>query len=264
MAVLSRCIQDAFDALLGRGMPAPGDAVRDAAWAPDAPWSWCPACGCTGGGCASCGGAVGGARVAGPTTVIRLGAHAGELRDWVIAVKHAKWESMGELLGAELGRQLARCGVVSQAAQGTVLVPVPTPWIRVRERGIDHARLLATAAARTLGTGVARPLRQLARGTQVDRASRVGRSAQRARFSLRASPGRCRATIAGRHAVIVDDVRTTGSTLAEVASWLRWLGAARIDAAVATVAAPAPECGQTVGTSTQGTASPCGVLRHHL
>jgi predicted amidophosphoribosyltransferase len=35
---------------------------------------------------------------------------------------------------------------------------------------------------------------------------------------------------------VIDDVRTTGATLAEVSSWLRWLGATRVDAGVLSVA----------------------------
>jgi predicted amidophosphoribosyltransferase len=170
-----------------------------------------------------------------PVTVARLGEHAGPLRGWVIDVKHAQWESMGERLGEELGAQLARCGVIGPNEPGTVLVPVPTPWLRVRERGIDHTGVLAAAAAAALGVRVVRPLRQRAFGTQVDRSSRVGRAHIRARFELAGRLPRCRAAVAGRHAVVIDDVRTTGATLAEVSSWLRWLGATRVDAGVLSV-----------------------------
>lgn len=259
MAVLSDILQPALDALLGRGLPAPDDAIGDASWVPDAPWSWCPRCGA---GCASCerDGACGrrdpvrsrerpasasacapciarGSRTArAPATVTRLGEHSGPLRTWVIDVKHARWESMGERLGAELGLQLARCGVVGPYEPATVLVPVPAPWLRVRERGIDHAGVLATSAARALGLEVARPLRQRASGTQVDRSSRAGRAHAVARFEPRCGLARCRGAVAGRHAVVIDDVRTTGATLAEVSAWLRWMGAARVDAGVVTVA----------------------------
>ena len=229
-------LQPAVDALLGRGLPAPDDAIRDAGWTPDAPWSWCARCG--GGGCPACV-AGGGAPRPAHATVTRLGVHAGALRAWVIDVKHARWESMGERLGAELGRQLSRCGVARPDDDGTVLVPVPTPWLRARERGIDHALVIASAAARALGVGIVRPLRQCASGTQVGRASRAGRSVRRARFDLRGGRARCRASVAGRHAIVVDDVRTTGATLAEVGAWIRWLGAARVDAAVLSVTGPA-------------------------
>lgn len=258
--MLSDILQPALDALLGRGLPAPDDAIEDASWAPDAPWSWCPRCGAGRGGphgrdgargrrdpvrsrersapgsaCVRCTAHRSGAARA-PTTVTRLGEHSGPLRAWVIDVKHARWESMGERLGAELGLQLARCGVVGPNEPAAVLVPVPAPWLRVRERGIDHAGVLATSAAGALGLEVARPLRQRASGTQVDRSSRAGRAHAIARFEPRGGLTRCRASVAGRHAVVVDDVRTTGATLAEVSAWLRWMGAARVDAGVLTVA----------------------------
>lgn len=257
--MLSDILQPALDALLGRGLPAPEDAIDGASWAPDAPWSWCPRCGAGRGSfgrdgargrrdpawsrersapaseCARC--IAHRSRTArAPTTVTRLGEHSDPLRAWVIDVKHARWESMGERLGAELGLQLARCGVVDPYGTDTVLVPVPAPWLRERERGIDHAGVLATAAAGALGLEVARPLRQRASGTQVDRSSREGRAHAIARFEPRGGLARCRAAVAGRHAIVIDDVRTTGATLAEVGSWLRWMGAARVDAGVVTVA----------------------------
>jgi predicted amidophosphoribosyltransferase len=74
-------------------------------------------------------------------------------------------------------------------------------------------------------------LRQRLGATQVDAAARAGRMTRAHRFSAR----RCARRIAGRHAVLVDDVRTTGSTLAEAAAVLRGAGAVRVSAAVVSV-----------------------------
>ena len=221
--------QPAVDELLGAGLPAPADAVHAAAWRPDRPWTWCPGCGsasCE--GCQACEG--------GPATVVRLGAHDGALRRWVIDVKHARWEAMGERLGDLLGEQLLACGVVCRGDPHVSLVPVPMPWLRAHARGIDHSAVLAAAASRATGVRVVHALGQRLLGTQVDRAgrdSRVAPGEARARFIPR---GRARRELAGGHAVLVDDVRTTGATLAESARALRFLGAARVDAAVVSVA----------------------------
>lgn len=228
--------QPAVDELLGRGLPAPADAMRAAAWRPDRPWSWCARCGSA--ACAGCQGGLVGAGHAGdgPATVVRLGAHDGALRRWVIDVKHARWEAMGERLGVLLGEQLLACGVVCRGDPRACLVPVPMPWLRTHARGIDHSAVLAAAASRATGVRVVGALGQRLVGTQVDRAGRDARVAPgeaRARFIPRA---RARRVLAGMHAVLVDDVRTTGATLAESARALRFLGAARIDAAVVSVA----------------------------
>jgi predicted amidophosphoribosyltransferase len=152
---------------------------------------------------------------------VRLGAHDGALRRWVIDVKHARWEAMGERLGALLGEQLLACGVVGRGDPHASLVPVPMPWLRAHARGIDHSAVLAAAASRASGVRVVHALTQRLVGTQVDRAARTSRVAPGeacARFIPR---DRARRVLAGTHAVLVDDVRTTGATLAESARAIR-------------------------------------------
>jgi predicted amidophosphoribosyltransferase len=241
VAVLLRELQAVMDELLGAGLPAPADAMACARFTPDAPWSWCARCGgaladagartSVGARCSrsSC---VGPRRDGAPDCVVRLGAHDGTLRGWVVDVKHASWEAMGEMLGLMLARQLRACGSVVTAEEGAVIVPVPSPWLRTRTRGIDHAGCIAAAAARELGVPCVRALRQRLGGTQVHASARSDRLARRARFIARA---RARARLAGRHVVLIDDVRTTGATLAEVSQLLRAHGAARITAGVLSV-----------------------------
>ena len=203
--------------------------MRRARFRPDAPWSWCARCGgaqCAVGRCASPVGCNA------PDAVVRLGAHDGSLRRWVVDVKHAAWEAMAEELGAALGRQLMACGVVQPRQPGVVLVPVPSPWLRTRSRGIDHARALADGAARVLRVPVRMVLWQRLAGTQVDAEARADRALRADRLRARRS---CAARVAGAHVILVDDVRTTGATLEAASGVLRSHGALRITAAVVTV-----------------------------
>lgn len=173
--------------------------------------------------------------------IVRLGRHAGELREWVIAIKHAAWQAMAEELGRLLGRQLLWCAPdLCGTPCGVVVVPVPSPWLRRLERGADHAASIAHGVARELDVPCVQPLRQRAFGTQVQRsAAKARRNAGRAvgRFSRGLGPAAWLAQrrIRGRVVIVVDDVRTTGATLDLVGAELRRLGAAAVIEAVLSV-----------------------------
>jgi ComF family protein len=104
----------------------------------------------------------------------------------------------------------------SQLQRGTVVVTwAPTTTQHRRDRGFDHAELIARAVARKLGT---RPVALLKR---VDKQAQTGQSREgRMRgpeFAVNASVHR----ISWRNVIICDDVATTGSTLRNAASVLR-------------------------------------------
>ena len=139
---------------------------------------------------------------------------------------------MAELLGVALGAQLRACGVLEQRDRDAVVVPVPSPWLRVRARGIDHAGTVARIVAADTGVPMVRALRQRLGGTQVDAADRTARAGGSARFHATRRAARA---VAGAHVILVDDVRTTGATLAACARALRQAGAARVSAAVLAV-----------------------------
>ena len=111
---------------------------------------------------------------------------------------------------------------------GTVVTWVTMPEARRRERGIDHGRLLAEAFAARL----ALPCRQLL-------LRKGGRAKRQASLGARQRMANLRGVFAPAERIsfpvlIVDDVRTTGTTLCRCAEALRAGGADRIFALTAT------------------------------
>jgi ComF family protein len=128
-------------------------------------------------------------------------------------------------LATPLGEAIASRWAIAGAG-GDVLLPVPASADRIRERGYDQAVLLARVAGRRLRLPVVEGLvraRETAVQFDLDRAGR-GANVQGA-FQVVAADA-----IRGRWVVLVDDVVTTGSTLAACARALLDAGALAVSA----------------------------------
>ncbi|WP_030835672.1 ComF family protein [Streptomyces hygroscopicus] len=172
-------------------------------------------------------GAVSGARRGGG-----WGAGAGVGPGAVLGVRRAGGSGVGAGAGPGAGAGARPCGPL-------LLVPVPSARRSVGARGHDPARRIALAAAGVLRGGgcpakVPAVLRQRRRVTD-----QSGLDARQRRANvtgaLGAVPGSGRLLVAGP-VVLVDDVMTTGASLAEAARAVRAAGGLVIGAAV--VAAP--------------------------
>jgi ComF family protein len=100
---------------------------------------------------------------------------------------------------------------------------IPTVDKHIRERGFDHARLLAKTVAKQRRT-IAVPL--LVRYTQTTQlgASKVVRMKNMTHaFGIKPNT-----TLNGKHVVLIDDVITTGATILAAARVLKDAGAARV------------------------------------
>jgi ComF family protein len=144
-------------------------------------------------------------------------AYEGPARDLVRALKFRG--------AVSLTREMAALAVASaprDLLQGG-LVPVPLHPVRQRRRGFNQAAVLAEAIARTTGLGVSDCLRRRGPGPP-----QVGRS-RGARLSGPAGSIEARARVPPA-ALMVDDVVTTGATLAACAAALRQAGTTELAA----------------------------------
>jgi len=154
-----------------------------------------------------------------------LAPYTGTTRAALHALKYQGVRTLAEPLGMLLAARWAHAG-----RGGDVLVPVPLHGDRLHERGYDQAELLALAAGRRLRLPVVPALR---RGEATTAQHALGRGARATNVGHAfVVPHRASVLIAGRWAVIVDDILTTGATIGACATTLRAAGARSVSALV--------------------------------
>ena len=155
------------------------------------------------------------------------GPYAGVLRQLVSAYKDEGRRDLRPLLAALLARSLTVAG----SSRSVVLVPMPSSRAAVRRRGDDPVGdLVAAAAVQVTGSPpvlpVLRPCRRLADQSALGHRERAANLA--GAYAVRSGGA---AEIQGRTVVLVDDVVTTGATLAEAARVVRAKGGLVVGAA---------------------------------
>lgn len=143
------------------------------------------------------------------------------------ALRRLKYGGRSDL-AVPLGH-LARRAARSARVLADVVIPVPLHPARLAERGYNQAALLGAEVAEELGVPLsARALsrtRHTPQQARLDRASRLGNVAGAFRV-------RTPVQVRGRRVLLIDDVSTTGATLAACAAALREAGAATVTALV--------------------------------
>ncbi len=155
----------------------------------------------------------------------------GLIRNALHELKYAGEKRLATPLGAAIARRWRRAG-----AGGDLLIPVPVHADRARARGYDQAELIARAAALQLGLPCA-PILERARATiaqfDLDRSARATNvdGAFRLRPLGTSADTRDQRPLNGRWIILIDDVVTTGATLAACAKPLIEAGAIGVSAA---------------------------------
>jgi ComF family protein len=141
----------------------------------------------------------------------------GTARDAVHRLKYEGWWRVAGALAESMRRLEPLTGRVC-------LIPVPLGARRLRARGYNQSEHLAAALAGLVGRRVRTDLLARRRETRTQTALTPEARQANVAGAFEARPA------GGLACVLVDDVFTTGATLAEAAAALRRAGAARVDA----------------------------------
>jgi ComF family protein len=146
---------------------------------------------------------------------------AGPVRGALHQLKYAGERRLAQPLGEAVARRWSRVGEGT-----TMVVPVPVHADRERQRGYDQAALIAEVAARVLGLPLVRALER-ARATvaqfELDRDMRSSNVSGAFRV-------RDPSVVVGQWVLLIDDVITTGATLAACAEVLESANAYAVSA----------------------------------
>ena len=143
----------------------------------------------------------------------------GAIRSAVHAFKYRNYRALAPELAGMMARRLENAEIPA-----TLLVPVPMHPRRERSRGYNQAELLANELGILTGVSVAKNALKRVMDTlpQVQRGTRAGRmEIAEGTFSAEAS-------VKGEAVLLIDDVVTTGSTMAACAKALREASASSV------------------------------------
>lgn len=158
--------------------------------------------------------------------------YSGPARDLVLKLKFSRRRDLVD----PMGRWMARAGRELLDTESLV-VPVPLHRLRLWQRRFNQAADLGRSAASSSGASFVPDLLRRTRRTrqQVGLDASARKRNVRGAFEIRSGK---EALVQGRKVVLIDDVMTTGSTVAACARVLRSAGAQSVDVLTFAIAGP--------------------------
>ena len=167
-----------------------------------------------------------------------LAAYEGTLQKLVLTLKFQNGLYVAPLLGNFLAQRIRKSIEYQQYTHAKTLAPalskvVPVPLFtkRLKERGYNQSLEIARVLAKDLGLPLEhKTLIRIKHSIPQEKLNRQERLlAVQGAFAV---PEICRAKLAGKHVLLVDDVMTTGATIEECTRILLNAGAAAVSIAV--------------------------------
>lgn len=158
--------------------------------------------------------------------------YKGDYRELTKAVKYRADIQLGNYLGKVLGQKLEKSPVFEGI---DAVVPVPLHWLRRLKRGYNQAEVIADALAVQLGAGIRNDILARRRNTLSQARISVEMKAENMSGAFAVEASAVEGASQLHHILLVDDVFTTGSTMAECCREIR-KALPRVRISVATLA----------------------------
>lgn len=144
-------------------------------------------------------------------------------RSLILRLKHGRQVGLIPTMARAIARQMR----AYDASEQTLLVPVPLHRWRIWNRGFNQSGLLAQAISKRVGIDWSPDVLERSKSTKS-----LGGLSRSQRQKMVSGAFDADEYVVGRRIILVDDVFTTGSTIAACANALRKAGASGIDAIV--------------------------------